>query len=258
MTITSEALTTFITSYLWPLFRIGALIIVAPIFGTHSVPRNVKMGFAVILTLAIVPVLPPAPIIDPLSADGLLITIHQVVIGLSMGFMIKMVFSALETGGHVVGQTMGLGFAQMVDPASGVAVPVMSQFYTVMATLVFLALNGHLILIEVLVESFHTMPIAAASMPVDGIWSLVSWASWIFSGAVIIALPAVSALLLVNLAFGVMMRAAPQLNVFAIGFPLSLTLGFVFIFVTLPIFLPQFTDLLDSAFATVKNLITIR
>ena len=106
-----------------------------------------------------------------------------------------------------------------------------------------------------LAESFKTMPIAMQTISNNGLWSLMILSTWIFKGAVLIALPAVSALLLVNIAFGVMMRAAPQLNIFAIGFPLTLTLGFVFILVTMPIFLPQFTDIMNSAFLTIENLV---
>lgn len=255
MNITSEEIISFIASYLWPFIRIAALISIVPILSAQIVPKRAKIGIAAALTLVIVPTLEPMPSVEILSADGLLIGIYQMLIGLAMGFTIRIVFSAFETGGHVIGQTMGLGFAQMVDPSNGITVPVVSQFYTVVGTLLFLALNGHLIVIDVLAESFKTMPVALQTISTNGLWSIMTLSGWIFKGAVLIALPAVSALLLVNIAFGVMMRAAPQLNIFAIGFPLSLTLGFVFILVTLPIFLPQFTDILDNAFLTMEDMV---
>lgn len=255
MTITSEELISFIASYLWPFIRIAALISIVPILSAQVVPKRTKIGLAAVITLVVVPTLEPMPAVELLSAEGFLIAIYQMLIGLAMGFTIRIVFSAFETGGHVIGQTMGLGFAQMVDPSNGVTVPVVSQFYTIVGTLLFLALNGHLIVIEVLAESFQTMPIAMQTISSNGLWSLMILSTWIFKGAVLIALPAVSALLLVNIAFGVMMRAAPQLNIFAIGFPLTLTLGFVFILVTMPIFLPQFTDIMNSAFLTIEDLI---
>ena len=255
MTITSEELISFIASYLWPFIRIAALISIVPILSAQVVPKRAKIGLAAVITLVVVPTLEPMPAVELLSAEGFLIAIYQMLIGLAMGFTIRIVFSAFETGGHVIGQTMGLGFAQMVDPSNGVTVPVISQFYTIVGTLLFLALNGHLIVIDVLAESFKTMPIAMQTISNNGLWSLMILSTWIFKGAVLIALPAVSALLLVNIAFGVMMRAAPQLNIFAIGFPLTLTLGFVFILVTMPIFLPQFTDIMNSAFLTIENLV---
>lgn len=256
MNITSEELISFIASYLWPFIRIAALISIIPILSAQIIPKRAKIGLAAALTLVIVPTLDPMPAVELLSPDGILISIYQMLIGLAMGFAIRIVFSAFETGGNLIGQTMGLGFAQMVDPANGVTVPVVSQFYTILSTLLFLALNGHLIMIEVLARSFKTLPVALQSVSSDGLWSLIILSGWIFKGAVLISLPAVAALLLVNIAFGVMMRAAPQLNIFAIGFPLTLILGFVFILVTLPIFLPQFTAILDNAFVTIEHIIT--
>jgi len=155
-------------------------------------------------------------------------------------------------------QTMGLGFAQMNDPANGVTVPVVSQFYVIIATLLFLALNGHLVLIDVLAESFQMLPISMQGVNNDGLWVLISWSSWIFTGAVLMSLPVVVALLLVNVAFGVMMRAAPQLNVFAVGFPLTLTFGFIFMLASLPIFLPQFSDMVEHALMVVGNIVSAR
>jgi len=253
--ITSEELIAFIAGYLWPFIRIAALVSIIPILSAQIVPKRVKVGIALMLTVVIAPTLGPMPSIELFSAQGFLMCVYQMLIGLAMGFTIRIVFSAFETGGHVIGQTMGLGYAQMLDPSNGVTVPVISQLYTIIGTLVFLALNGHLVVIDVLAESFETMPVALNTISTNGLWSIMDLSGWIFKGAVLISLPAVAALLLVNIAFGVMMRAAPQLNIFAIGFPLTLTLGFVFILVTLPMFLPQFTHIMDSAFLTIDTMV---
>jgi flagellar biosynthetic protein FliR len=186
---------------------------------------------------------------------GVIVSVNQIIIGLALGFMVKIVFSALETGGHLIGQTMGLGFAQMNDPVNGITVPVISQFYTIMATLIFLIMNGHLAMIEVLIESFSILPVGINGLGPDGIWQIVKWSSWIFSGAIAISLPAVGALLLVNISFGVMMRAAPQLNIFTIGFPISLMLGFVFIMFSLPVFSTQFLYMLDNTILEATNIL---
>jgi len=256
MQIDLNALLELLPAYLWPFMRIAAIFTMTPILGTRLIPVRTRIGLAIALTVIIVPVIPAAVThIDPFSLQGLLITANQLLIGFMLGFMIRMVFSAIESGGQVIGMTMGLGFAQMNDPANGVTVPVISQFYTILATLIFLALNGHLILIRVLVDSFTTMPVDTLTIGSSGLWILLSWAGWIFKGAVLIALPAVTALLLVNIAFGVMMRAAPQLNVFAIGFPITLMMGFVFMLVSLSVFLPQFSQLLDNAFHTLGVII---
>lgn len=256
MNIPLDELTAWMTGFLWPFFRITALIMIVPIIGARSVPTPMRIGLGLLLTLAVAPLLPPGLAVDPFSADGVLTTVVQIMIGLTMGFAVRMVFSAVETGGNIIGQTMGLGFAQMMDPANGVTVPVISQLYSVMATLVFLALNGHLILIEVLVMSFEILPVSTTGIGPGGLWLLLSWAGWIFKGAMLIALPAVSAMLLVNIAFGVMMRAAPQLNIFAVGFPVTLMLGFIFILVSLGMFVPQFTGMLDDAFLLMRNVVT--
>lgn len=255
MNISSETLLNLLASYLYPFIRISAIVSVAPIIGTRIVPVRTKIGLSIALTIIIVPLLDAAVFIEPFSVHGVLTIMTQILIGVMLGFMLRMVFSAVESGGQVIGMTMGLGFAQMNDPANGIIVPVISQFYVVLATLMFLALNGHLILIEVLADSFRTIPIDIMNIGTTGIWELLSWASWIFKGAVLIALPAVVALLLVNISFGVMMRAAPQLNVFAIGFPITLTLGFIFILVSIPIFLPQFSNLLDHSFLSIDKII---
>jgi flagellar biosynthetic protein FliR len=255
MTVSMEQLTGWVTGFLWPFFRIAAVVTMAPILGAKTNPVWFRIGIAAALTLVAMPLLPPGPGVDPVSAEGLLITLCQIVIGLAIGFVVRMAFAAIETGGALIGQSMGLGFAQMMDPANGVTVPVISQFYTLMATLVFLGLDGHLVLIEVLVESFRVIPVSPHALGEQGLWLLLSWAGWIFKGAVIISLPAVAALLLVNIAFGVMSRAAPQLNIFAIGFPVSLMLGFVFMLVSLPLFAPQFSDLMNQAFIGIRGLI---
>lgn len=256
MSISAEELSAWITGFLWPFFRIAALFTIAPIFSARVMPVRIRVGLAFVVTLVVAPMVPSAPHIDPLSAEGLVVMAAQLLVGLALGFAIRLVFAAVESGGHMVGQTMGLGFAQMMDPSNGIAVPMVSQFYTVLATLTFITINGHLILIQVLVESFSVIPVAPRSITSDGLWVLLSWAGWIFKGAVVIGLPVVVALLLVNVAFGVMMRAAPQLNIFVVGFPVMLTLGFVFIFISLPTFIPQFVDLLDNGLAMAGRVMT--
>ncbi len=146
---------------------------------------------------------------------------------------------------------MGLGFAQMVDPQNGVNVPVIGQYYVVIATLLFLALNGHLALIRVLVDSFHSLPVAAESLTRGDLRSIAYWGTRMFAQAVMVALPAVAAILLVNLAFGVVSRSAPQLNIFGVGFPVTLTLGFVTLIFAVSNLLPQMQQLIDGALTSI-------
>lgn len=254
MTFTSAELTAWIGAYLWPLFRIGALVGIAPVLGSRTVPVRIRFGLALALTLLVAPLLPMPPAVDPLSPPGMLITAQQLLIGLTMGFALRVAFSALEIAGQVIGQLMGLGFASMLDPQNGVQVPVVSQFYTLMAVLLFLAFNGHLVLIEVLVESFRSLPVGAAGLPPASLWTLAAWAGQMFAGAVRVALPAVTALLVINLTFGVITRAAPQLNIFAVGFPVTLLLGFLVMLFSLPGLPAQWQLQLEGTFAALQAL----
>lgn len=254
MEFTDRQLLEYIAQYAWPFLRISGFLFALPVISSGIIPAYIKVGMAMFMAFLIAPGLPQHDYIDVMSINGLVISVVQIIIGLTLGFIVKIVFSAMETGGYLIGQTMGLGFAQMNDPANGITVPVISQFYTILATLIFLLLNGHLVMINVLVNSFTIIPITDYGNLSNGIWKLIMWSGWIFTGAVLIALPAVGALLLVNIAFGVMMRAAPQLNIFTIGFPISLMLGLLFIMFTLPVFSNQFIDILDSTVITATNM----
>jgi len=253
MNFTDTQLTSWASLYIWPFFRIAALVSVAPIFGTRTVPPRAKLIIAISLTLLVAPLVPKMQFIDPLSLQGILTTFHQVLIGITMGFMLSLVFAALITGGQSIAQLMGLGFASMMDPQNGVSVPVIGQFYTVLATLVFLVLNGHLVIINVLVSSFQALPVGDTGLSPDKIWQLVLWSKWVFVAAVVIALPAITSLLLVNVAFGVMTRAAPQMNIFAVGFPITILLGFVVMMISLPYFIPKVQQLFDQVFYFINH-----
>ena len=253
MHFTNVDVMSWMAMYLWPLFRISALVSVAPIFGAQNVPVRVRVGLSLAITLVVAPVLPPMPEVDPVSSTGLVIIVQQILIGLTMGFALRLVFAAFVLAGQLIGQTMGLGFASLVDPQNGVQVPVISQFYLILTTLIFLSLNGHLILIEVLAASFTTLPVGEHGVTTHGLWSVVSWGGQVFSGAVLVSLPAMAALLVVNVAFGVMTRAAPQLNIFSIGFPVMILLGVLIMMMTLPVLIPQMTGMVDEAFILVQQ-----
>lgn len=255
MNFTSAELTAWIGSFLWPLFRVAAMVGAAPILGARVVPARIRLGLALAITLVIVPLLPAAPAVDPFSGTGIVITFNQLLIGLALGFSLRLVFSAVEIAGQIIGQLMGLGFASMIDPENGVQVPVVSQFYSICTILLFLVFNGHLLLIEMIADSFHMIPVSTEGIPRYGLRALADWGGQMFAGAVLVALPAICALLLVNLAFGVMMRSAPQLNIFAVGFPITLLIGMVIILVTLPALPAQLTVLSDQIFGLMRYLL---
>ncbi len=257
MNFSGAELITWLSTLLWPFMRISAMLIAAPIFSARSVPVRIRVLFAFCIAWVLMPVIPAPPVIDLISGEALVISISQVVIGVAMGFILQMVFSAFVIAGQSIATAMGLGFASMVDPQNGVQVPVISQAFLIMATLVFLALNGHLIFIHVLAESFHNMPIGPVFPSHDAFWQLVTWGSDMFTGGMLIALPAVAALLLVNLAFGVTSRAAPQLNIFAVGFPIMIMVGIAFIILTLPTITGHVSRLMTQAVELIQTYILV-
>lgn len=257
MLLTTAQITAWIGEFFWPFMRVGMVFAVAPIFGGRLVPARVRLLLSVLVTAVLVPVIPPAPAIDPLSASGVLVGVQQLLIGLIMGIMLQMVFAALTIGGHTIAMSMGLGFSSMVDPQNGVSVPVIGQYYMTLATLLFLVLDGHLFLIGMLAESFYSLPVAIDGVTRQSLWDVVVWGSRMFAAGVLITLPALLALKITNLAFGVITRTAPQLHIFSIGFPVTLTLGFAIMFVSLPDMVPQFGNLVEEAFSVLRNLLHI-
>jgi len=235
ITLTTGQLETWLAQVLWPFVRIGACFMVAPAFGAVFVPARIRIVLAGAVTLAIAPILPAPAAIAPFSAAGIVVTVQQLVIGVALGFSLQLLFDAVSLGGQLLANSMGLSFAFNIDPLRGAEVPALGQFYTILVMLTFMALNGHLVLIEVLVDGFRTLPIGTSGLGQDGLWTVVQWGSTLFVGALSIALPGVTALLIVNVAFGVMSRAAPQLNLFAVGFPAALLAGIVLLAMAAPV-----------------------
>jgi flagellar biosynthetic protein FliR len=234
ITLTSAELNTWIAALLWPLTRILGLIAAAPVFGNSSVPVSVKVALGVILATIMAPAIPALPAADPMSMAGLLILVREMLTGLAMGFAMRIVFAAIEMAGELSSLTMGLGFATFFDPQSLGRSSAISQFLALVATMAFLAVNAHLVLLSALAESFVTMPISASPMAAGAPFELVRWGGRIFSAGLQLSLPIVAALLITNVALGILTRAAPQLNIFGIGFPISLGVGFLVISLALP------------------------
>jgi len=258
LSLSTEQIALWMGSFFWPFVRISAMMLAAPVFGARMMSARIRIVMAMTLSVVTVPLLPPVPAVDPLSFAAAGILFHQIVIGVAMGFIVQMVFQALVIAGEAIANSMGLGFARMVDPANGVQVPVISQFFVVMATLLFVVLNGHLLLIQLVIRSFEILPVATTGLSLPGIKAVVNWASNMFVGGLLFALPAVTALLVVNVSMGVITRAAPQLNIFAVGFPLMILLGFIFLTATLPSVFSQFTQLLMDSFESISEILSMR
>ncbi|GJI90516.1 MULTISPECIES: flagellar biosynthetic protein FliR [Duganella] len=224
----------WIAGLLWPLTRIMGLIAASPLLGNSAVPATVKISLGVLLAMIVAPAVPALPAADPMSLAGLLILVQEMLIGLAMGFSIRIIFAAVEMAGEISSLTMGLGFATFFDPTTQGRSSAISQFLSLVATMAFLAVNAHLVLLSALVESFSTLPVSAAPVYGGGFKQLADWGGRIFSTGVQLSLPIVAALLITNVALGILTRAAPQLNLFGIGFPITLGVGLLVIAMTLP------------------------
>jgi flagellar biosynthetic protein FliR len=255
LNITDGQIQAWLAQFLWPFMRVGACLMVAPIFAAQFVPARVRLVLAGAITLLVVPLLPAQPDVPMLSAAGFVITAQQVVIGAALGFVLQIIFDSLAMGGQLLANSMGLSFAFNVDPLRGASTPVLGQFYMLLVTLTFLALNGHLVLIETMVDGFRTLPIGATGLGNDGLWQLVAWGGQLFRGALSVALPGMTALLIVNLGFGVVSRAAPTLNLFAVGFPITLICGLIIVMVGLPAVQGTFVDLIRESFQLLGRLL---
>ena len=234
ISFTTTQLLAWIFGLIWPLTRILGLLAAAPVFGNTGVPMLIKLTLGVLLASIVAPTLPAVPIVDPTSWAGLLIVAQETLIGVAMGMSMRFVFAAIEFGGEVASSTMGFSFASFFDPTSAGRSSAISQFLALVATMAFLAMNAHLVMLEALVESFFTLPISATPMSITAPLELARWGARIFSAGLQISLPIVAALLVTNVALAILTRAAPQLNLFGIGFPITLGIGFLVISVTLP------------------------
>jgi len=246
LTVSSVQLNAWLIAFFWPFFRIMALIAASPFFGARGIPASTKIATGLLLTIVIAPLLPAMPAVQPVSAQGLLILVQQLMIGYAMGMTMRLAFTAVEMAGQIAGLQMGLGFATFFDPQNSAQVPILGQFLGVMAMLLFLAFNGHLMVISALVESFNTLPIGNPA-------AIASWKALavtggnIFMWGLMISMPVVAALMLANIALAVLTRAAPQLNIFAVGFPITLAVGLIVLSLSLPYMLPLFNGMVEYA-----------
>lgn len=251
--LSAAQLDLWMAGFLFPLARILGLIATAPILNNRAIPARIRMGFGAAMTLALIPALPPSGLIVG-SWPGLLALLQQMLIGIALGFSMRVVFTAIDLAGELIGLQMGLGFAMFYDPDNAAQSPVISEFLGLLAMLIFLSINGHLMLLAVIGNSFEWWPVGADLFPANGWMAIARWGSTIFSAGVMLALPVIAALLVVNIALAVLTRAAPTLNLFAIGFPVTLIAGFVMLLLSMPFFAPALQQLFDYGLRTVAQL----
>lgn len=255
ITLTDAQLNAWLAQLFWPLTRLLGLMAAAPLLGNLRVPARTRIGLALIVATLAAPSVGGPPGIAPASADGMLVLARELMIGLAMGYAVRITFAAVEYAGELAGLQMGLGFAVFYDAQSAAHTGVLSQFMGLVATVVFVSINGHLLMLSVLLESFRTLPVATAALP--DLRTLVAHGGQIFAAGLAIALPVVVVLLVVNMALGVLARAAPQLNVFAIGFPVTLGVGFAALAMTIPLMAPLTERLVLEAIALMQRIATV-
>lgn len=250
ITVTSAQLSAWLALFIFPFTRILALIASSPILGNRQIPVRIKVSLALLLTVIIAPTLATQPNVDPASGPGFIVLLQQIMAGLAIGFTMRLIFIAIEMSGELIGLQMGLGFASFYDPLNASFTPVVAQFIGLIAALAFLSMDGHLYMLAALADSFQTFPISSAKPSATALHTMAAWGGSIFTHALQLSMPVIGALLITNLALAILTRSAPQLNIFQIGFPITLAIGFATLLLSLHYLAPmldQFTHTSLSA-----------
>jgi len=249
LSITSQQLDLWLGTGVWPFCRILALFSVAPIYHHRSIPAQVKIALSIAMTMLVVSLYEGQAV--PLSSpQAPAILAQQLLIGIAIGFSMRLVFAAVELAGDLIGLQMGLSFASFIDPQNSTPTPILGGLLGIFASLLFLSINGHLLMVEAIMDSFREFPIGAlgsgSASPVDAA-RLVAWTGEVFRVGLHLALPVLATLLILNIALGVLARAAPQLSVFSVGFPITLITGLLALTLALPHILPYLQSALERA-----------
>lgn len=247
ITFSEAQLVAWISPVLWPFIRVLALFSVAPVFSQRTIPVRVKLGLALLVSVCAQPVLGDQPVVGIDSAQALGTLVQQIVVGVAVGFAVRLVFAAVEVAGEVIGLQMGLNFASFFDPVSNAQLSAVSRFLVQISTLLFIVINGHLLLLMAVLKSFEAFPVDGNFMHAIAQMRLHEMGSAVFTSAFWIALPMIAMLLFVNLTLGIISRVAPQMNIYAVGFPVTLTVGMVGIVATLPLMEQPLLALLQHA-----------
>jgi flagellar biosynthetic protein FliR len=249
LTFTEAQLMAWITPLLWPFIRTLALFTTVPLLSQRSVPLRVRVGLAFLITVSAQASLPEMPVVALDSPVAVMVTIQQVLIGLSLGFAARIVFAAIEFAGEMIGLQMGLNYAGFFDPTTGGQATAVSRFFNTIVSFLFIIINGHLLIIAALVASFHAFPVGPEPFGFLRALQPQVWGAEIFKLGLWIALPMITMLLFINLVLGVISRVSQQMNIFAIGFPITLSVGLLGMLLTLPMMQTPFTMALEQMLA---------
>jgi flagellar biosynthetic protein FliR len=210
---------------IWPMLRLSAFLAFTSIFSIRAVNMRIRISLAFAMAFFVSQQI-EIPKIDPVTADGLMEIFRQILIGFTFGLVFQIASAALVVAGQAISGSMGLSMANMVDPNMG-NVPVLSQLFNIMGTLIFLGMGGHLIVFGLVIESFKLLPIGQPFFSQDMLGKMINWSAMMFLGALLIALPVMMTLLFINIGLGFVARAAPSLNIFTVGFPALILTGFI-------------------------------
>lgn len=240
-------------TFLWPMLRISAMLLTAPIFSLDALTLPIRIMLALVLTFFIYPIV-DWPVLDPISAIGFFEIVNQLFIGAMMGLMLQVAIGAIVLAGQTIAGSMGLSMASMYDPNVG-NVPVISQFLVILSTMIFLGFGGHVIMISMIMDSFTALPIGQSILGQISYGKVVAWSSMMFLGAVLIAMPVMISLLFINIGLGIITRAAPSLNIFSVGFPASIAAGIIILIISLESIIGRMRWLWTQAFLHARDLV---
>lgn len=230
-------------------------VFTVPIFSSVLLPTRIKVIFLFVLSWVCAPLVSEELTLLHFNGMYLIYLLQEFALGILIGFIMELAFQVFVLGGQIIAMQSGMGFAGMVDPASRASVPLVGQLYLMMITLMFLALNGHLAILDSLMQSFKVMPIGHVLLSHSMIWDVIIFSSWMFKQALLISIPAVLSLLVVSLSFGVMVRAAPQLNIFSLGFPITLLMGMIIIKISLPSIASQMVEIINDGLLFIARML---
>lgn len=253
--VTSAQLYGWLAAFLWPFFRILALIGTAPLFGESTIPRRAKIALSAMIAMVVSPTIAQVPVVPVYSYGGLAIILNEVGIGLATGFVMRLVFATVQQAGEIIGLQMGLSFASFFDRAAGGQTMVLSRFLNIIAVLLFLSLDGHLLMLGALVDSFNGLPIGGTPLSADGALAVARAGGMVFASGLLLALPMIAALLTLNLAMGILNRASPQLSIFAVGFPVTLSGGLLVLMLVMPQMGPYMQHMIEAGLEAVTTVL---
>lgn len=234
MTFTEAQIMAWVSPVFWPFLRVLAVFSSAPIFSARSVPVRTRVALAFLIAFCAQAGLSDQPVVGFNDPQALPVAVQQVVIGLAIGLAVRIVFAAVEVAGELIGLQMGLNLAGFFDPATNSQTSAVGRFFGNMTMLLFVVINGHLLVLQAAVASFDTFPVGTGALEAVARMRLHELGTVVFRYGLWIALPMIGMLLFLNIILGFVSRVAPQMNAFAIGFPLTLSVGLVGIAATLP------------------------